>query len=249
MLDAIGNLSSRNRFIKRVTCSYTAKKTDIMLAKTGNRPLIQAIFSSRNNQDITSFSFRTLRDGIKMADSLNLVTKKIQPKGRAFYTGIYVHDTATNGKFAILTNRLCPDKPIFGQKLGNHALADILPRGKFKAVCLKKTSRGYFLHPAIDGGKKNKRFFCCDMLSTQKRQAFHTTGNNSAVRRNPVIGQTIPCWQNLDLYIFIYCFQSGRDLHHARIITCNKHHPAMITGLFSQKQLLRAIHTAIYGFV
>ena len=138
-----------DRLIKRVISTSSAKLDTVILAKPGDRGLIQNNFGHRRKLDPVQLFGGALGAGIKAARAVEQIAKHIQPHRRAGARRPDINDTTAQRVITRLADCRRPHKTHPHQKLLQCFFVDALPHLRAKSGTLQHVARGQILRGRI----------------------------------------------------------------------------------------------------
>ena len=221
--------AGRDGFIQGIAACHRAKGGAVPGAKPFNRRLVKLEFRDRAQHKLVHGCIAALRCRIKAADGLQLITKEIQPYRHLTARRENIKNAATKREFTGLADRIGTKIPLPGQKITKPRRTGVIARDQNFRAGAEIPGWRHALQNGIHRGQQQSRSTSAPTATVSKPgQRFNPLPDKRALRRQPVIGKTIPGRKHPRVHIRGQTRHRITHGNHARIVTGDKDKP--LTG-------------------
>ena len=195
---------------------------DVSQAEAPDRFARQLEFGNRHEIERAQLIRGALAFWIEAADGLQRVAEKIEPDRLRHARRIEIDDASSHRVVARLAHRRCAHEAIELKPLGDVVHGEHLAGRNRQALPRNEVPRRHALKRGIDRGEQNRR---PDGISCARkpRQRHHALREEPWMRRNPVIGQTVPRRKLLHGEIGCKKIERTGERGHARAVPANNY--------------------------
>ena len=179
----------RDRFVKRVIGSGSAKFNSVVLAEPGNRRLVKDHFGHRRQLDQVQLLGGALRGGIKPTRAIQDIPKKIKPNGTSLPRRKDVNDAAPNREIAGLHDSRALGETHTCQIVTQRSFINPMIHLRSECRVAQHLPGGHALGGGIKRGQQNE---LTRHLMHQRCKRRHPRRRDIRIGRNAIIRQTIP---------------------------------------------------------
>ncbi len=178
-----------HRFVERIIRACRTKFQPIVLAKPGDRGVIQNDLGHRGKFDNIQLGRRQLRDRIKPAGPIQNITEHVQTHRPTFARRENVDDTAPQGIVARFGHRMGLNKAHAHQKVAQALFVNPVTHARAERRLLQDGPRR---DPLGRRAKRRQQNKLIGHPVGQPGQSGHARRRNIGIGRHPVIGRAIP---------------------------------------------------------
>ncbi len=204
----------RNTLIQRIVVAAGAEGDTVAGAEFGDRRFVQGRFQGAADRKAVELFLGPLGRRIERPHLFQLVTEEIQAHRALGPGGIDIDDPAAHGVFPRLVDRFDPCVRRVAQAFQNLVLGNPVADLQAQARIAEISARRHPLQHRRNGGQHHRRRTLRARAMAQFGQRADAAGDDIGLRRDPVVGQAIPCRKGQHLEVRRHEGQRlGRQVH------------------------------------